>query len=74
MAIYVFLFIAGVAMGVVGMDIYMKLKKPDSDYGGMLIVDKQNEDRAEVYFQAVKDPETFTDGEWLRLKVVVVDK
>lgn len=62
-----------IGLGVIGALILRAQKKLDAPPGGLLLVDKR-EDTPAVYFQALRDPGTFTDGEEIRLKVVVVDE
>ena len=68
--------LAGVFMitAVIGALILHAQKKLDSPYGGILVVEKQDGEPALVYFQAVRDPGTFTDGQELKLKVRVMSQ
>ena len=57
---------------IIGLMIYRAQKKLDAPYGGILVVEQNDGEPAGVYFQAIADPQTFTDGQELKLKVRVV--
>ena len=60
-------------MTAVGLLVYRAQKRLDAPYGGILVVERNKGEPAAVYFQAVADPGTFTDGQDLKLKVRVLE-
>ena len=48
-------------------------KKLDAPYAGVLVVEVNRGEPASVYFRALEDPKTFTDGMELKLKVRVLE-
>ena len=61
------------AVAVLLVFVYRAQLRLDIPDGGLLVVEKQEDGPVLVYFQAMKDPGTFTDGEQIRLKVRVMD-
>lgn len=58
---------------VVGVLILRAQKRIDAPYGGIMVVEKQEGEPSLVYFQAMADPGTYTDGQELKLKVRIME-